>query len=95
MRLRLDRSWLPDTEVRIAHSSNGLMVEFMSENVEAQRFLMPNLSTLGDRLAERTGEKVAVAMSEQMNTGEGSSQDGRSRNRHTLFYENSDNDSGN
>lgn len=86
VRLKLDRQWLPDTEVRLVRSDAGLAVEFASDDVNAQRFLLPNLSALRERLAERLDGAVTVRMSEQAPSG-GDPGDGRSRNRRNLFEE--------
>ena len=90
VRLKLDQSWLPDTEVRIALTGSGLSVEFLSDHVDAQRFLMPNLSALRERLAEQTSQSVTVRMTEAENAGRGAggdTGDGRSRNRRNLYEE--------
>lgn len=90
VRIRLDRDWLPATEVVMVKTPGaGLSVEFMSDRVESQRFLLPNLTTLRERLADRTGDQVVVRMTEQ--AGEGEDRDGRSRNRRNI-YEEAEND---
>ncbi|MDR1519812.1 MAG: hypothetical protein LBU23_06665 [Planctomycetota bacterium] len=87
VRIKLDSSWLPETEVRLARSADGgLLVEFASDNVDAQRFLLPNLGGLRERLFERIGGQVTVAMSESGDAGAGAG-DGRSRERRNLYEE--------
>ena len=95
IRLRLDRQWLPDTEVRLVRAESGLSVEFVSDDVGAQRFLLPNLSALRERLAERLDGAVTVRMSENAAAdGDADTGDGRSRNRRNLFEEMAENRSG-
>jgi len=88
IRLRLDRQWLPDTDVRLVRTELGLSIEFISDDVGAQRFLLPNLSALRERLAERLDGVVTVRMSENAAAGGNTDTgDGRSRNRRNLFEE--------
>lgn len=85
VRITLDKNLLEGTEIAMIHRpGEGLSVEFMSDKLESQRFLLPNLSALRERLAERTGEAVAVRMSENASSDTG---DGRSRNRRNLYEE--------
>lgn len=85
VRIRVDRSWLPETEIRLTKTTGSpLQVEFISDRMESQRFLMPNLADLRTRLAERTGETVQLRMSEHMDSDSG---DGRSRNRRNIYEE--------
>lgn len=94
VRIRIDKPWLPDTEIRLVKTPDaGLTVEFMADDVDAQRFLMPNLGELRGRLAERTGDQVTVRMTEQVTAQGDAGQpgDGRSRNRRNLYEEMGDN----
>jgi type III secretion system needle length determinant len=85
VRIRLDRAWLPDTEIRLIRTPDaGLEVEFATDSPEAQRFLQPNLSELRGRLSERMEGRIAVRMSE---SSSGADSDGRSRNRRNLYEE--------
>ncbi len=86
VRIALNRAWLPETEVRMVREpDSGLSVEFVSDEAEAQRFLLPNLSALRERLADRSGERVSVRMSMSWHDGAGG--DGRGRNRRNLYDE--------
>lgn len=91
VRIRVNEPWLRDTEIRVAKTPDAaLTVEFMTDDVDAQRTLLPNLSELRGRLADRTGEQVTVRMTEQMTRdGDGRDRpgDGRSRNRRNLYEE--------
>ena len=89
VRLRLDQQWLPNTEVRLLRAESGLSVEFISDDVNSQRFLLPNLSGLRERLAERLSDPVTVRMSENADAGGNNTDtgDGRSRNRRSVFEE--------
>lgn len=85
VRIKVDPKLLPNTEIAIAsRPGEGLSVEFLSDDVNSQRFLLPNLGALRDRLAEKTGDTVAVRMSENASSDTG---DGRSRNRRNLYDE--------
>lgn len=84
VRLRLDRNWLPDTEVRLERTAAGLEVEFMTDRTESQRFLLPHLTVLRERLEERSGQVVVMRLSEQAGDD---SHDGRSRNRRSVYEE--------
>ncbi|MDR1613539.1 MAG: type III secretion HpaP family protein [Planctomycetota bacterium] len=65
VRLTIDKPWLPETEVRLTLTADArLEVEFRTDSAEAQRFLSPNLETLRDRLAEKSGGEVAVRLTE-------------------------------
>lgn len=88
VRLKLDEAWLPKTEVSLLRGDDGaLTVEFFSESVESQRFLLPNLGGLRTRLAENLDSpQVTVRMSESMAGGD--NQEGRrSRERRNLYEE--------
>ncbi len=99
VRIKVNESWLQDTEIRLVKTpEGGLSVEFMTDDVDSQRLLMPNLSDLRGRLADRTGEQVTVRMTEQAaQPGDGQGGhggqpgDGRSRNRRNLYEEMGDN----
>lgn len=85
VRIRIDPKMLPDTEIAMKFvPGEVLSVEIMTDRVEVQRFLLPNLSELRERLAERTGGEVAVHMSENASADTG---DGRSRNRRNVYEE--------
>ena len=90
VRLKLDQAWLPDTEVRLVRADAGLTIEFASDNVDAQRFLLPNLSTLRERLLASLDGAVTIRMSESTEA-DGDTRDGRSRNRRNLYEETKDN----
>ncbi len=90
VRIKLDRQWVADTEVRIIRSpAGGLAVEFECDNLEAQRFLIPNLGALRDRLTAASGAEVAVRVMESAEHpgGGGSSGDGHSRNKRSVYEE--------
>ncbi len=83
VRVRIDESWLSATEIRIVADGGGAVsVEFESDNLASQRFLLPHLGNLRDRLGEASVQTVTVRMSESGDTG-----DGRSRNRRNLYEE--------
>ena len=85
VRIKLDPRLLLATEITLkSQPGEGLTVEFMSDNVDSQRFLLPNLSSLQERLTDRTGDMVTVRMSENAS---GDTGDGRSRNRRNLYEE--------
>ncbi len=87
VRIRIDESWLADTEVRINRTDAGeLSVEFLSDDPDSQRSLLPNLSSLRERLADRTGDSVSVRISESADA-DANSGDGRSRNRRSIYDE--------
>lgn len=88
VRLRLDESWLPRTEVSLTRDADGsLTVEFLSDSVESQRFLLPNLGALRARLDENVdAPRVVVRMSEDASGGD--NREGRhSRERRNLYEE--------
>ncbi|MDR2390609.1 MAG: flagellar hook-length control protein FliK [Planctomycetota bacterium] len=99
VRMAIDKPWLPETEVRLTLTADSrLEVEFRTDSVEAQRFLSPNLETLRERLAEKSGGGVAVRLMEgpresggvAVRTAETSREgggDGRSRNRREVIEE--------
>lgn len=96
VRIRVDPSWLPDTEIVIGKNPAGeLLVEFRTDQVDSQRFLMPNLSILRERLTDGSGTAVKVAITEsaapEASAGtkhdDASSGDGRSRNRRNVYEE--------
>jgi type III secretion system needle length determinant len=90
VRIKIDSSFLADTEVRIVRTESGVQVEFMTDNLDSQRFLSPNFGLLRERLSERLeGTQVSVRMTENMSSGDGNSQDGRSRNRRDIYEETS------
>jgi hypothetical protein len=83
VRMTIDKPWLPKTEVRLALTADArLEVEFRTDSVDAQRFLSPNLETLRERLAEKSGGGVAVRLTEGSRESGG---DGRSRNRREVI----------
>lgn len=85
VRIKIDPKTLPGTEIAIAsRPGEALSVEFMSDNVDSQRFLLPNLGALRERLEDRIGGDVSVRMSENASSDTG---DGRSRNRRNLYEE--------
>jgi hypothetical protein len=85
VRITIDKPWLPDTEVRLTLTADALLdVDFRTDSVEAQRFLLPNLESLRERLAEKNGFGIAVRMTEG---SRGNGGDGRSRNRREAIYE--------
>ena len=86
VRLKIDKPWLPDTEVRLTLTPDSrLEVEFNSASLEAQRFLTPNLGSLRERLTDVTGNAVSIRMTES--SQDGGSRDGRSRNRRNVIEE--------
>lgn len=91
VRIKLDGNWLPDTEVRLLSQDNHLSVEFISDNLEAQRFLLPNLSNLQQRLHDRINGNVAVRLLENATTAShnanADTNEGRSRNQRNLYEE--------
>lgn len=85
VRITIDKPWLPATEVRLTLLADArLEVDFRTDSVEAQRFLLPNLDGLRERLAERYDDGVTVRMTESSREGGG---DGRSRNRREVLEE--------
>lgn len=85
VRIKIDKPWLPDTEVRLTLTPDSrLEVEFQTDSVDSQRFLMPNLENLRGRLAERCDGGVSVRMTESSGDSGG---DGRSRNRRDVIEE--------
>lgn len=91
VRLKVDEAWLPRTEIAIVRDADGaLAVEFLSDSVESQRFLLPNLANLRTRLEENVdAPRVVVRMSEGSQGGD--NQEGRrSRERRNLYEEMSD-----
>jgi hypothetical protein len=87
VRLKIDPALLPDTEIRLINSPDrGLLVDFKTDSLDSQRFLLPNLPELRNRLEGRTDGRVTVQLTENSATG-GSPGDGRSRNRRTVYEE--------
>jgi type III secretion system needle length determinant len=87
VRITLNESILPGTEVRIAETAGRLEVQFLTSSSDSQNTLSQNQAALQDRLTERLGQRDVV-VSVKSNTHEhGDQPDSRSRQQRSVIDE--------
>lgn len=85
IRIQIKQDIIPDTEVRITKTGDGIKIDFISMSDDSLRLLNQHIDTLSHNLNNRFDGKVVV----QVNSGEFSqgNNDGRSRQQRNLYDE--------